>query len=45
MFLETTDPEKRAQMSAIASEVQKLYLLLNDDLSNKVISKLAEATK
>jgi hypothetical protein len=32
-------------MQAIASEVQKLQLLLNEDLANKVISKLAEAMK
>jgi hypothetical protein len=45
MFLGTDDPEKRSQMSAIAAEVQRLYLDLNDDLSNKIISKLAEAMK
>jgi len=32
-------------MLAISLEVQRLHLLLNDDLSNKVISKLAEAMK
>jgi hypothetical protein len=44
-FLETSDPEKRAQMLAISNEYQKLCLLVNDDLSNKVINKLAEAMK
>jgi hypothetical protein len=32
-------------MSAIANEVQKLMLLLNDDLAAKVINRLAEAIK
>ena len=32
-------------MVAISKEVQKLLLLSNDDLSNKIISKLAEAMK
>lgn len=32
-------------MQAIATEYQKLLLLLNDDLSNKIISKLAEAMR
>jgi hypothetical protein len=45
MFLETDNPEKRSQMAAIAQEYQKLLLLLNDDLSSKIIHKLAEAMK
>jgi hypothetical protein len=32
-------------MSAIANEVQKLMLLLNDDLAAKVINRLAESMK
>ena len=44
-FLTTDDQDKRSQMSAIAAEVQRMHLLLNDDLAVKVINKLAEATK
>jgi len=32
-------------MSAIASEYQKLLLLLNEDLALKVINRLGEALK
>jgi len=32
-------------MSAIATEYQKLLLLLNDDLAIKVINRLGEAMK
>jgi len=32
-------------MLAIAAEYQKTLLLLNEDLANKIISKLAEAMK
>jgi len=32
-------------MQAIAQEYQKLLLLINEDLANKVIKKLSEAMK
>jgi len=32
-------------MQAVASEYQKLLLLINEDLANKIIHKLAEAMK
>jgi len=32
-------------MSAIALEYQKLMLMFNEDLANKIINKLAEAMR
>jgi len=32
-------------MQAIASEYQRIILLINEDLANKIIYKLAEAMK